>query len=189
MCITANRQLLARLNANLHHRRLGVHKVLDSLDNLEDILAVDLLSILEPLNHVVNEFLCHFLAEAHTIVTILNLDSTNIQIRKCGGRVRNLNGLLEVYPANELFTLGSLELRALVVGLPLGNSLEILQSILVIKNGSISQTTAPISLEETQIQHISSQDPRGQVYRYCRVCSDGPSHSWNQVPMPLQRQR
>lgn len=146
MRVTANRQFLARIHSNFHHCRLGVHEILYSLDYLEDILAVDLLAILEPLDHVIDKLLGHFVPEAHTVVAIVDLHRIDVQPLECRWRFGNLNRLLEFYTANQFLTICQLKLRIAVAGLAFHHSLEILEGRLVVENGRVCQGTTPEGL-------------------------------------------
>lgn len=108
MSITANSQLRALVHPNLNHSRLSIDKVLNSLDNLERILPVNLLPILKPLNHVINELLSHLRPESHAIIRIIHGDSINIQALKSRRRVGDLNGLLKFQPSDQFLALGQL---------------------------------------------------------------------------------
>lgn len=152
MSITTDRQLLAHINANLHHRRLVVHNVLHSLDDLEDILAVNVLAILKPLNHIIDKLLGHLTPKAHTIIVILHLDSIDVQALKCGRRVGDLNGLLKFYTADELLALGQLDLRILVVWLALNDGLEIPKGSFIVEDGGFGKGASPVCLGTAKCQ-------------------------------------
>ncbi|PYI09976.1 hypothetical protein BO78DRAFT_11064 [Aspergillus sclerotiicarbonarius CBS 121057] len=148
MRITANRQPLALLHTNLNHRRLRIDQILDSLDYLERVLAMDLLAGLEPLDHIVNELLCHFLLQPRTIIASIHSHGINIQVLKSGRRVADLNRLLELQPTDQLLALAQLQLRIAVVRLPLNHGLEILQGVLVVQDGGIRKGSSPVSLDK-----------------------------------------
>lgn len=171
MSITADGQLLARINTNLHHRRLVVYNVLYSLDNLEDIFAVNVLAILEPLDHIIDELLRHLTPKAHTIIVILHLDSIDVQALKCGRRVGDLNGLLKFYTTDELLTLCQLDLRILVVWLPLDDGLEIPKGSLIVEDGGFGKGTSPVCLGRSECQPGSTRIPPLHSSRETRFLS------------------
>ena len=72
MRVTADCQLSTLVHTNLDHGWFRIHDVLDSLDDLEGILAMNFLAVLEPLDHIIDELLRHFLLQSHTIIAVVN---------------------------------------------------------------------------------------------------------------------
>ena len=66
--VTTDSHQLALGHLGLHHGWLLVDNILHGQDDLESVLPVNLLAVLESLNHVVDELLCHLVAELDTIV-------------------------------------------------------------------------------------------------------------------------
>lgn len=155
--ITTDRQLLARIDTNLNHSRLIIDDVLHSLDDLEDILAVNLLAVLKPLNHIIDELLCHLILEAHTVIVILHLNSIDIQALECGRWVGDLDGLLEIYTTDELLALCQLDFRILVARFTLDDGLEIPECSLVVEDGSFGEGASPVCLRSKRVSTSTSR--------------------------------
>jgi hypothetical protein len=67
---------------------------------------VNLLSLLEPHNHIVNEFLRHLIPEPYPIIPLLDINGAYVKSFKRRWRIRYLNCLLKLQPPNQLFALG-----------------------------------------------------------------------------------
>lgn len=132
MRVTTNRQLPPLLNTDLHHRRLGIHQILDSLDNLERILAMNLLPILKPLHHIIDKLLRHVLTQTHSIVVIVHADRIDIQALKRRRRVGHFNRFLEFQPSHEFLAVRQFQLRISVIRFPLDDRFEIAQRFAVV---------------------------------------------------------
>ena len=145
--ITAHSELNIVRYLHLHHRGLLVHDLLDSHDDLVDEFLVDLLAVLEPLDHVVNELLRHLVLDLYAVV--VRFDSDSIEVEAFGGRglVAHFYGSVEVELSHDLLAFGKLELRVLVVGVQLRAFLEIFEGILGLENGGVGDGTAEISLD------------------------------------------
>ena len=146
MRVTANSQMGTLVHPNFHHSRLRINKVIDGLDNLEGILAVYLLSVLEPFNHIIDKLLRHLIPEFNTVIAVINLHRIDIEFLKRRRRIRNLNRLLKLQPTHKLLALCKLQLRIPVIRFPLDNSLEILQRIFIVQDSGIRKGTPPICL-------------------------------------------
>lgn len=94
------------VNADFHHRRLGVHKLLHSLNDLERVFAMDLLPGLKPLNHIIDKFLGHFISQPNPVIVIINPDRIDIQLLKRRWRVRDLDRFLKLDPPHQLLAVG-----------------------------------------------------------------------------------
>lgn len=136
----------ALIDADFDHRRLRIDKLLDGLDNLERIFAMDLLPVLEPLEHIVDELLRHLAPQPHAVIAIVHLDRVDIQVLERGRRLGDLNGLLELKPAHQLLAVRELQPRIAVIRLPLDNGLKVLQGVAVIQDGGVRQRSPPICL-------------------------------------------
>lgn len=79
VCIAANGQVDIVRDLHFHHGSLLVGDLLDRDDDLVDVFLVDLLAILEALNHVVNELLGHLAAKLHAIVVGLDRDGVDVE--------------------------------------------------------------------------------------------------------------
>lgn len=77
--VSTDSKLLALLNLCLDHGGLVVNNILYSQDDLENVLPMDLLAVLESLNHIVDVFLCHLVAQLSTIVAVLDNHVGQIQ--------------------------------------------------------------------------------------------------------------
>lgn len=102
MCVTTHCQFIPLFHPDLNHRRLRIDKIPNRLDDLENILAMDLLPILEPLNHIIDKLLRHFLPKPGTVISIVHRHRIDIQIFKSRRRIANLNRLLEFHTTDEL---------------------------------------------------------------------------------------
>lgn len=122
---------------DLDHCRLFVHNLLDGNDDLVHKFLVDLLPVLEPLDHVIDELLCHLILDLHAIIVWLDRDGINVQTFGSRGFVANLNGSIEVELSDNLLAVGELELGILIVGVELGDQLEVTKSIFWLENGSV----------------------------------------------------
>lgn len=102
MCVTTHCQFIPLFHPDLNHRRFRIDQVSNRLDDLEHVLAVDLLPVLEPLNHIIDKLLCHFLLKPGTIISIVHRHRIDIQIFESRRRIANLNRLLEFHTTDEL---------------------------------------------------------------------------------------
>lgn len=91
VCITTDSQLHIVGDLYLHHGGFVVYELLDGQNNLIHVLAMDLLASLEALSHVVNELLCHLLAESHTVVIILHRHAIKVESLSRRGLVAHLD--------------------------------------------------------------------------------------------------
>lgn len=80
MCVTTHSQFIPLFHPDLNHRRFRIDKIPNSLDDLEHILAVNLLPVLEPLNHIIDELLCHFIPNPDTVIPIVHSHRIDIQV-------------------------------------------------------------------------------------------------------------
>jgi hypothetical protein len=115
MSISADRNSLPLFYLHLHHGRLIVHELLDRQYDLEHIFLRQLLPILESRDHVVNELLCHLLAQLHTIVALLQRHMLQIQALGRTGRIFDLNRLEERIPLDHLVALDHAHARRRVL--------------------------------------------------------------------------
>lgn len=100
---------------NLDHGRLIVYNLLDGDNDLVDVLAVKELASLEPLDHVVNEFLCHGVSQPYTIVVILNNHRVQIKTSGSGRFVTNFDSGKEGELAHNLLAFFQFKSGILVV--------------------------------------------------------------------------
>ena len=148
MRITTDGQLSALVHPDFNHCRLRIDKVLHCLYNLEDIFAMYLLAVLEPLEHIVNELLRHLGAQPHAIVLVVHGHRIDIQLLERGGRVTNLDGLFESLPSHKLLAVRQFQFRIAVIGFFLHDSLEVLQGLPVVQDSSVGQGTSPVCLSK-----------------------------------------
>ncbi len=96
MRVAANCELDVFGNFYLHHCGLVINDLLDGDDDLVDIFLVDLFTGLEPLDHVIDEFLGHLVLELYTVVVWL--DSNGINIEAFSGRrlITDFDGSIEI---------------------------------------------------------------------------------------------
>lgn len=99
---------------DLDHSRLIIDQLRDGQYNLVDVLLVYLLAVLESLYHIIDELLCHFASEFHTIV--VSIDSDRVHIKALGRRwpICNLDSGEEIELAHNLLALDELEFGILV---------------------------------------------------------------------------
>lgn len=130
MGITADSQLDIVRDLNLDHGRLVVHELLDGNNDLVDIFAVDLLASLEPLDHVVNELLCHLVAQSHAVIA--RLDNHRVEVKPLGrGRlIADLNSGKECQLSDNLLAFFQLESCILVVRIEANAGLEVVDGLL-----------------------------------------------------------
>lgn len=146
MRITAHSQLCALFHSNLDHRRLRIDNISNRLDDLENILAVDLLPILEPLNHVVNELLRHFTPQSNTVILIIDNDRVDIHLLERRRRLGDFDRLFELDTTHELLALCQLQFRIAIVRFPSNDGLEVFKSSLVVEDGSVRDRSSPVRL-------------------------------------------
>lgn len=125
MCVTAYCQLRTLIHSNLHHGRFRLRDVKYVLDDLERIFSVDLLPVLETINHVIDELLCHFLVQPDASVAIVDRDRVDVEVLKHRGRVGDLDSLLEFDPTNPFFTVDQLQFCVSVARFLLDDDLEV----------------------------------------------------------------
>lgn len=101
VCVTTHCQFIPLFHPDLNHRRFRIDKIPNRLDNLEHILAVDLLPVLEPLDHIIDKPLCHFVPNPDTVISIVHRHRIDIQVFESRWRVANLNRLLEFHTTDE----------------------------------------------------------------------------------------
>lgn len=112
-----------------------------------DEFPVDLLAVLEALDHVINELLRHLILDLDAVIVRLDGDRVEVETLGGGGFVADFYGGIEVELSQDLLALGKLELRILVVGIQPRTLLEILDSILGFEDSGIGNGTTVISLQ------------------------------------------
>lgn len=162
MRVTANRQLDVLGNLHLHHGRLVVQKLLQGDDYLVDVFLVDLLPVLEPLRHVVDELLRHLLAKSHAVVALLHRHRVDVEALGRRGLVAHLDGGEEVELPHDLLTFGQLELGVLVVRVQLDALLEVLERRLGPEDGGLGEASPVVGLrcDEERVRCVCAR-PRG----------------------------
>lgn len=146
MRITANRQLDVFRNLHLHHGRLVVQQLLHGDDYLVDVFLVDLLPVLEPLRHVVDELLRHLLAQPHAVVALLHGHGVDVEPLRRRGLVAHLDGGEEVELPHDLLAFRKLQLGVLVVRVQLHALLEVLERRLGPEDGGLGEASPVVGL-------------------------------------------
>jgi hypothetical protein len=82
MCVSANGQFSSLIHPNFYHCRFCFNNAQNSLDNLERVFPMNLLSILKSFHHIIDEILSHLASEANTIVVIFDIDRIDVQLLK-----------------------------------------------------------------------------------------------------------
>jgi hypothetical protein len=127
VCVTAYCQLRALVHSSLHHRRFRLRDVEHALDDLKRIFPVDLLPVLEAINHVVDELLCHFVVQPGAVIAIVDSDRVDVEVLKYRRGVGDFDSLLKLNPTNQFFTFGQLQLCVSVARFLLDDGLEVLE--------------------------------------------------------------
>lgn len=152
--VAANRKLDIVWHLHLDHRRLIVDDLLNGKEDLVDEFLVDLLAVLKPLDHVVDELLRHLIFNLYTIVVWF--DGDRVKVETFGRRrlIANFDSSIKVELAHNLLALGKLNLGIFVVGIQSRAFLEVLQGILGFQDGSIGDGAAEISLGGMHIRNV-----------------------------------
>lgn len=163
MRVTADRQLDVLGNFHLHHGRLVVQKLLQGDDYLVDVFLVDLLPVLEPLRHVVDELLRHLLAEPHAVVALLDRHGVDVEALGRRGLVAHLDGGEEVELAHDLLAFRQLELGVLVVRVQLDALLEVLERLLGPEDGGLREASPVVGLRggESRVRCVCARPRDG----------------------------
>lgn len=151
MSITADCQLLILGHLGLDHGGLVVHKLLHSQDYLENVFPVQVLAILEPLNHVVDELLGHLVSKLGTIVAGVNSHVFQIQAFCCRGCISHLDGLEEGIALDQLLTCVVLDLCGSVAWLLLDDNLPVVDGVRVSENCRVCDCSSVVCLDEIRV--------------------------------------
>lgn len=168
MCITAYRELSTLFNTNLHHRRLRPDNIQHILHNLERIFPMNLLPILESLNHIIYEFLCHVLVQSHTVIRILDGNRIDIEILKRRSWLGHLDSFLKVHSAHQLFALRQSQFCGLIVRFPFNDGFEVFEGSARVQNGSVGQCSSPVCLYPGSEIQTSYGRMRDSLYLHVR---------------------
>lgn len=84
------------VNTNFNHSRLGIGKIFNSLNDLINVFTMNKFPLFEPLHHIINKLLRHFITQSNTIILVIDNDSINVQILKSRRWIRNFNSLLKL---------------------------------------------------------------------------------------------
>lgn len=152
VCITTDSQLALLLDLHLDHGGLLVDNVLDSEQDLVDILLMDALAILESLNHVVNKLLCHLVSKLHAIVAVIYHHVVQIQTLGGGWCVCDLDGLEEGVALDNLLAGIMLQFCRLVAGLLLDDNLPVVDGVCMSENGRVGHCSSVVSLDEIAVE-------------------------------------
>lgn len=147
MGITTDCKLDVLGNVDLDHGRLVVHKLLDGDDDLVDVFSVNQLASLEPLHHVVNEFLCHAISKSHTVIILLNDHGVQVKIGGSGGLITNFDGSKKGELTDNPFAFLQFQTSILVVGVKLDTFFEVIDGFFRSEDGGFGKTSSEISLE------------------------------------------
>lgn len=153
--VAAHRELDVVGDGHFHHCRLVVDNLLDGQDDLVDIFPVDLLAVLETLNHVVDKLLRHEVAlEASSVV--VGVDSHVLEVQAfCGrGLIADLDGGKEGHLPHNLLALLELEACILVAGVELDALLEIVNGLLGAEDSCPGETATVVCLLLTDISVV-----------------------------------
>lgn len=151
MRVSADRQFGPLFHSDLHQGRLLADDVQNRLDDLERELAMDLLPVLESLDHVVDKLLGHLVTQPDPVVAVIDDDLVDVQILERGGRVPDFNRLLKLETAHQLLAFRKLQLGLPVVWLPLDNGSEVLEGFAGVEDGSVGERPSPIRLQNDDI--------------------------------------
>ena len=116
-------------NFHLHHGGLIVYELLHSNDYLVDVFPVDLLAILEPLHHIIDELLRHLIAKSYAVMAGLYYHGVEIKTFGGGRFVTNFDGGKEVELAHDLLTLRKFQFGILITGIKFDAFLKVLKRI------------------------------------------------------------
>ena len=106
MCITAYCELDIVRYSNLDHCGFVVYDLHNGDDNLVHELLVYFLSVLETLDHVVDELLRHLVLDLDAVVVGLDGDSVEVEALGSGGLITNFYGGVEIKLSHDLLALG-----------------------------------------------------------------------------------
>ena len=146
MGVSANSNLLAFGDVVLDHGWLLLHNIHDGDDDLVDVLLCQLLSVLEPLNHVLDELQCHLVFELCAIVGSVHHHMFQIEALGSRWRIFDFDGFEEGISLDDLFTFDHAQLRVGIVGRLLDDELPVAESFAVLENGSVRRGATVESL-------------------------------------------
>lgn len=129
MSVSTDGQLDSLWYLHLHHCRLIIDDLLDSYNDLINVFLVKQLPVFETFRHVVDELLCHLLAEMHAIVGWLNGHGLDIEPLCGGGFITYLDCGEKLVLPNDFLALDELELGIFVPGVDFDACLEVLDCL------------------------------------------------------------
>lgn len=151
MCVTADGQLHVFGDVHLNHGGLVVHNVSDGDNDLVDVFLVDELAVLEALDQVVDELLCHLvLLQAHAVVGGIYGHGIDIEPIGGGQLIADFNSGEEGELAHNLLALNKLELGILVIGGDLDAGLEVLDGLLGVQDGGVGGSATVVGLDRME---------------------------------------
>lgn len=154
MSVSADGYLLALLNLSFDHGGLVVNNVLDCQDDLENMLPVDLLAILESLDHVINVFLSHLVSQLGAIVAVLNDHAVQVQTLRGRRGIGDLDSLEEGIALDKLLTCVALSLGNLVTGTLLHYNFPVVDSVGMSQDGSVGNSSSVVCLDLALARHV-----------------------------------
>lgn len=148
MCITADGKLDIVRYSNLNHGRLIVDDPLSLNYNLVGVFFMDLLAVLEALDHVVNEFLSYLVSKVYSVVIRFDGNRVDIKTRGGGGFVANIDSSIKVVLSHNLLAVSELKLGVFIVRVEFNAFLEVFNCVLGFEDGGVGNGAAEIGLTE-----------------------------------------
>jgi hypothetical protein len=148
MGVTADGKIDIVGYGQLDHSGLIIDNVLGGNYDLVDVFFVNLLARPEPLDHVINELLCHLIAKAYSVVIGFDFNRIQIKTFRRGRFITNVDSGIKILLAHNPLALSELELSIFIVRVELNTFLEILHGIFRLEDSSIGYRAAEVSLRE-----------------------------------------
>lgn len=157
MCISTDGKVCIILDLHLYHSCLVIDNLLDCQDDLIDVFLVDLLSILEPFQHIPYEVRSHVLFQPSPVIVGFNNHRVQVQTLCRRWLISRVNSLKEGNSLDNLLALCQLELSILVVRRFPDDRLEVPECIFSFQNCSIGNCPAVVGLHGSQLlEHLPS---------------------------------
>lgn len=146
MCITADGKFDVVRYSKLNHGRLIIDDLLRLNYNLVGVFFMNLLAILEALDHIVNKFLCHLVSKMYSVVIWFNGNRINIETLGGGGFVANVDSGVKVMLSHNLLAVGQLKLGIFIVRVEFNAFLEVFDCVLGFEDGGVGNSAAEVGL-------------------------------------------